>query len=50
MVRTASTAPVSSRRSAIRVVMPVHCAPGAGRHETRPQHLPEGAEVQFIRS
>jgi hypothetical protein len=30
MVRTASTAPVSSSRSASRVVIPVHCAPSRG--------------------
>ena len=30
MVSTASTAPVSSSRSARRVVMPVHCAPSRG--------------------
>jgi hypothetical protein len=37
-VSTASTAPVSSRRAASAVVIPVHCAPGAGGAEAGAQH------------
>ena len=49
MVSTASTAPVSSSRSAMRVTMPVHCAPSSGVSSRGAQHAAERAEMHLVR-
>ena len=45
---TASTAPVSSRRSPIRVAIPVHCAPSRGLQQRRANMRRKWTEEDFI--